>query len=204
MENKIILDELIYTSSFDREKERLKISQDIISFEKKEFELRKTVELKYGVAPIQVDMFTIGRKYIIELKNPEKRFAITFRSYFGISNNYFSDLYTKIINGIWNMTGLRIVHEAIQKLKSGETFKVGDYSISQNGILIKNVLVSWDNLSYQKNYDRLTLNHKTNHKVWTNVYYLETYNFDVIIGILDWIYKHEGLQELEGCSNNTL
>jgi hypothetical protein len=200
MESEIVLDEFIKTSPFTQNSIKFKVTKKEITFGEKKLTLSKVTELRYGMEPIQFDMFNVGRKYIIELKTSNEQLTIILKSYFTFSKKYFFDLYTRIINSIWENTGFRIINESIEQIIKGHSITIGNCTISTEGIFFNNNLTEWNNLSYQKNYDRITLNNKSNYKLWTNLYYIETNNIIILSGILDWIYQHEGLKEIQ---NNT-
>jgi hypothetical protein len=186
----------IKTSSFGRVNKRLKISDGKLVFISHQIDLQSVTHFKYGVEPIQVDMFYVGRKLVIELKSDE-HVKIVFKSYFGFSWKDFSILYGNILSEVWQDTAIRIFDESIESLRRGETVTVGKCALSREGISFDNFKINLRDLSYQKNYNKLTLNSKSNAKIFTNLYYLEDYNVDVLMAVLDWIYKSDGLQELE-------
>jgi len=200
------MDELIKINSLTGERKSIKISENILAFENRKLDLNEVKEIKYGLEPIRFYKFTVGRNFVIELKNSEGEgdVVITIKYYFGVSKNYFLNVYSKILDEIWKYTGIRLFNEALDKIKVGNTVTVGPCTIFSNGITFKNGFVNWENLIYQKNYNRITLTDKSNHNHWTNLYYLQTYNSDILIGILDWIYKHDGLNELKTIHNNLL
>jgi hypothetical protein len=186
----------IKTSSFGRVNKWLKISDGKLVFISKQIDLQSVTHFKYGVEPIQFDMFNVGRKLTIELRSDEC-VKIVFKSYFGFSWKYFSLLYGNILSEIWQDTAARIFDESIDSLRRGEMITVGKCSLGRDGIFFANFRINLRDLSYQKNYNKLTLNSKSNAKIFTNLYYLEDYNVDVLMAVLDWIYKKDGLQELE-------
>ena len=193
--------ELIKTNSLSSEKNQINIQDNILEFDNYRIDLNSITEMKYGLEPISFYKFYVGRKYKIELKNSDNVKSIILRSYFGLSSKYFHKVFTEILNNIWKYTGVRLVNEAIESLKSGNSVTAGKCLITPEGVTFKNILVNWDNLVYQKNYGRITLTDKSNHKHWTNLYYLEAYNTDVLSHILDWAYKQEGIKELKTSHN---
>jgi hypothetical protein len=93
------------------------------------------------------------------------------------------------------------VDESIDIIRNRQSLDIGKCQVSERGITWSGKLIQWSDLSYQKNYNRLTINSKSNLKVYTNLYYLENFNVDVLLGILHWIYKGDGIQQLT-CTNS--
>jgi hypothetical protein len=191
------LKQLIKLTSFSNSDKLLKIEDNALQFDSAKIQLQSVKEFKYGIEPIQVDMFFVGRKFIIDLKSNEENIKIIFKSYFGFSKNYFNNLFNNILNKIWQETAVRISDDSIEKVLKGETIVVGKCQVFRLGIKINNFLISWHDLTYKLNYNRLTINCKSNSTVWTNLYYIKDYNVDVLMAILDWLYKHQGLEEIE-------
>jgi len=191
------LEELIKITSFSKPDKILKILKDELIYDSSTINFNEVNCFKYGTEPIQLDMFHIGRRYVIDLKAEEKQVKIIFKSYFGISKTYFTNMFQEIINRIWKDVATRIIESTINTLVERGELKIGKCLITNKGIIISDILIPWIDLSYQKNYDRLTLNSKTNSKLWTNLYYLQDYNVDVLMVVLDWIFKENGLDELK-------
>lgn len=197
MENNILFDELVKTSSFTSEKKRVTVTKEEIIINDKGLHLAEVTEFLYGLEPIQLDMFYIGTKYIIDLKTPNNQLSIVFKTYWGLSRKDIYNHYTHILNSIWEKTGVRLVNNAIDRILMDELIVVGNCTIAKRGILFKDVLTEWDNLSYQRTYNKLVLNNKSNSKIYTNLYRTKTYNIDVLTNILDWVFKSEGIKELQ-------
>ena len=154
---------------------------------------------------MQFQAYPIGRKYYLSIKSPEKQIDLVFTCYFGISRSYFEKLYDLILETVWDKTAERLFAEKMQLLKSDTGWKVGNCLFRKDGVMIRqpNLIsedqkfISWSDLTYKKNYNRLSLYSKTNTHIWTNLYYTENWNVDLLIDILDYLYEENGLATLE-------
>jgi hypothetical protein len=141
--------------------------------------------IKYGYAPIQLDMYTIGSRYTIDLKTNDQQLLLSFKSYFGIKKHRQYRKFASLLDSIWDSTVTRLTDEMFAHCQANKPFNIGNCIISPDGITYKNFLITWNDLTYQANYNKLTLNSKSNDKVWTNLYYLETYNIHPLRYFLD-------------------
>jgi hypothetical protein len=204
-QNEIVaeMEEIIKLTSFGRANQQLLIRDGALTFDHSSIDLQSVTGLQYGVAAIRLDMFSIGRKYLIALRTKDDVSKIVFKSYMGVSRNYFDRIYKQILDEIWEETILRLIENAINAIRKGETWTIGKCNVYMDGILYGKELIQWADLSYQKNYNRLTINSKSNPKVYTNLYYLENFNVDVLIGILHWIYHENVIEEFINESSAT-
>jgi hypothetical protein len=151
--------------------------------------------VKYGWMPIQLDMFTIGSRYMLQVKNSKKELQVNFRSWLGIRKNYQYAKFSALMDAVWELTVVRLLNEMIDRIDTGNTVQVGKCNLSPEGILVKNFLIAWDDLAYQKNYNKLTLNSRSNQSVWTNLFYTETDNVHVLGCYLDYVFQAEPDEE---------
>ena len=63
--------------------------------------------------------------------------------------------------------------------------------VKKDGILLYNFLIEWDDLVYQKNYNRLTINSRSNTKIWANLHYTETDNVQLLMSFLEWKFENQ-------------
>jgi hypothetical protein len=196
------LNERIKYSSFSSPDKELVIQGNELLFDFKKIKLDDVTEFKYGIEPIQVDMFSVGRKYIIDLKSKDEKVVIVFKSYFGLSKAYFDSLFNRTLIELWNGTAVRISDESINKIINGDSIVIGKCIVSLQGITYNNFLICWNDLIYQKRYNSLTISSRSNANAWTNLYYTQVYNVDVVMTVIDWIFKYDGLKEIEKASSN--
>lgn len=191
--------ETIKLSSLGKKNKALLISEETIQFSGKTIRREEITELKYGLSALVFYRFLVGRKHHIGFKTPTEQVNIIFKSYFGIAEEYFTDLCNQIIDEVWERATDKIWNKNKNLLIAGGVMLVGNCQVSKNGVFInqKQKLISWEDLHYEIKYDRLVLNHKSNDNVWTNLYFKDTWNIDILIALLDWITKENGLAEVQ-------
>ncbi|MGV3586035.1 MAG: hypothetical protein ACO1OF_03445 [Adhaeribacter sp.] len=199
------MNETVKVSSFGEKDKALFIDGEIIRFQNKEIRQENITGIRYWISAIEIYEFIIGRNYYIGLKTPDEQLDINFKSYFGFSNSYFSKICKQVIDKIWEPAYERIWNRETDKLIAGDVIKFGHCQLSNKGVLIlkENLLsrkeqeISWMDLSYEKKYDRLVLNSTSNPNIWTNIYYKDSWNIEILMALLDWITKENGLEEMQ-------
>jgi hypothetical protein len=191
------MDQQIRLSSFGIGSHDLKIIKDNIILDGLLIDLNDVGEIKFAVTGIQFDMFTVGRNFHIELKADEKKIRLDLKCFFGIREKYFAGLYQSILNEIWELTVVRLFHQYVENILDGSNYRIGNCVLLREGISLKNEFIGWRDMAYEVKYDRITLNHKSNPKLWSNIYFFETYNSQVLRFVLDWVFLEKGLEELE-------
>lgn len=151
--------------------------------------LSDVTSIKFGWLPISLDMFTIGGRYIVELSSPAENLRINLSYYLGLFKNRQRENFNHLLDAIWDLTVLRLLKAMVDEIDNGGTVVVGKCSITTEGISCKKFLIRWDDLSYQVNYNKLTLNSISNKDVWTNLYYTETHNVHVLKYFLEWKFR---------------
>lgn len=149
-------------------------------------------EIKYGVTSIDVDMFSIGTKYRIDLKDSEGRvFTISIKSYFGIGKNKKFNQYEEIINVIWNNFFSELFYRVISEWEQGKPQKVGKFEIDSNSLTRiehigqKKVKMSFDEMELLPRFDHLLINSKHDSNKYLRLYYLEDWNWHLVYDILE-------------------
>jgi len=165
------------------------IENNILHFEDRSISLDEVTAIKYGTRSIELDMYAIGTCYTMELHAAQNNMKINFKSYFGISRTARYEEYTKLMSEIWEPVVVRLLNEYIHMLEDGMPVEIGPCKITPDGITLKNFLITWDDLIYQVNYNKLTINSKSRSDIWTNLYYLETNNVRIAAHLLDWKFK---------------
>jgi hypothetical protein len=185
------INQKIKLNSFGKKDQAFLLNDTLISLGDTQIKLAEITHFKFGVAVLQMGMFVVGRKYQMHIKTPTTRF-----------NLYFDLLFHKIVNGVWLRIGDRLLAEMIQAVKAGTTLKLSHCKISKTGITLhrnagraqKEFFITWDDLHYEKKYNRLVLNSKAQPRRWVNLYYLDNWNVDILMDFLDWVYKENGLE----------
>lgn len=207
MENLFLeeLQEKIRLNSFGSKSHRMALNNNQLILNNTKINLTEITHIKFGAKIMQFGMFPVGRNYYLSLKTPVQELSLVLRSFLGIRDNYLANLHDKLVNGIWLRIGERLMQKVLASVKAGNSYRVGSCRINKEGIVLeqdsafdnnKTSLIPWTDLSYDKKYDRLVLNSKTNYRLWINLYYIEHWNVDVLVDLLDWIFEEKGLTEL--------
>ncbi|HEU5147958.1 MAG TPA: hypothetical protein VFT90_14630 [Chryseosolibacter sp.] len=169
---------------------KLTVDGDDLIHKEKKIRLSDVIAIKFGWKPIRLDMYRIGGRYVVELKTLDKKIKLDFPYYFGIFKKRQEDNFEKLTDAIWDITVVRLLNTMIEDINGGKSVRIDKCTVNVEGILYNDFLIRWEDLSYQKNYNRLTINSKSNTKVWTNLYYTEVDNVHVLMQYLEW--KFEG------------
>lgn len=165
---------------------------DLVYYNQK-IALTDVTAIKFGWLPIRLDMFRIGGRYVVELKTVDQKIRMNFRSYFGLFRKRQYERFNTLLDVIRDATIVRLINEMVADIDSGQTVAVGKCAVRADGILLKNFFITWEDLFYQRNYNRLTINSNSRADIWTNLYYTETDNVHVLMQFLDW--KFDNTQE---------
>lgn len=181
-------------------KHLLSVSQEKICFRGQTFSFDQITEMRYGIDSIPFYRESLGFTYLIQIKASQRRMDLVFRSLFGLGEEPCSDLFSQLIDIIWDKAGERLVEEKWSLLQARIPVEVGNCELTEEGLTLrmhagfstKSRFVSWDDLAYEKLYNRLVLNSNSDQTVYTNLPYTETWNVDVLIEILDRKYNGGG------------
>jgi len=193
--------------SFGSRNSPLVIDVETISFKGKQLRIKEINGILYWVSPVVFYHYMIGRRYHIGFRTPDDQLDIVFRSFFGFSKKYFKKLCNKILDAVWEPVTDNILQQAMDALRAGKIADFEHCQVSAEGVYLcrKQHLITWDDLAYDKMYNRLVLNSKTDHAVFTNLELSKCWNVDVLITLLDWLTEQGGLKEIQqtGAKPNT-
>lgn len=197
--------QLIRVSSFGKKDKLLLIDQETIRFGEKAVPKQEITGILYGISAIQFYRFPVGTRYYIGLKTPAEQADLILTSYLGIGDDYFQELFASVLEEIWEPVTDRIWDNSKDTLAADGVLSFGNCQLSSAGMLVtkgqafttKQVLIGWEDLDYEKKHDRLVLNSKSDPQVWTNLYFHDTWNIDILMALLDWLSQEGGLAELK-------
>jgi len=147
--------------------------------------MHDVIGVLFGTDAIRLEMFTIGVRYTVSMVSKEDSVTVNFRAYFGIGNKKQYQKFTQVLRAVWDSVVIRLLDDMNNTISHGGYITIGKCVISDQGISYKENLISRKDLSYQVNYNRLTLNSKSNASLWTNLYFTETYNVHILRYYLD-------------------
>lgn len=147
-------------------------------------------QIRFGIAPIELDMFTIGTNFIIQVRNEKKhQLNISLKSYFGIGSNRRHQLFEQITDAIWDTYFESPFAELIEKWESGETLEVSKFLIDQKGLSKKvgprNVTIAFDEMTLFPRFDHLLINSSTQSDKFMKIHYLDHWNWPLVSQIID-------------------
>ncbi|MEJ8802154.1 hypothetical protein [Pontibacter sp. H249] len=195
--------EALKVNSFGKADKPLLIDDGMIQYNGKTIKIDQIIGIRYWISSIEFYKFTIGRKFCIGFKTQSDQLDITFRSWFGVGNDYFYGISSKIIDEIWNPVNEQVLNREAEALSKGGVVRFGNCHLSRVGVILvrggkKEQLqtIGWEDLIYEKKYDRLVIGSKSDHSLFMNLYYEDSWNIEVLMGLLDWITKENGLEVL--------
>ncbi|CAN5882367.1 hypothetical protein BH24BAC1_BH24BAC1_10440 [soil metagenome] len=178
----------------------LSVTEEVISYRGQSFSFDQITDMRYGIESIPFYRDSLGVTYTINLQVSQRRMDLVFRSLFGLDDDFYSDLFSQLMDLIWEKAGERLVQEKWDLLQAGKRVEVGNCELTEDGLTFqmhsgfstKSRFVSWDDLTYEKLYNRLVLNSSSDLTIYTNLPYTETWNVDVLIDILDRKFNSGG------------
>ncbi len=148
------------------------------------------IEIRYGVAPIQIDMFTLGSNYKIELRNQDKsKITIPFRVYFGLKRQEKVTGFDVVLKHIWEEFFEKRFDDLIDLWEGGESLKIGKFLIDQSSITKESfgtvITLDFDDIIVEERIDSLVLNSKSDSTKYMTAQYLEDWNWPLLYNILE-------------------
>ena len=145
--------------------------------------------IKFCYEPIRLEFWPIGTKYSFGFVTEDIHIVTSFKCWLGINAKRQHARYKELINGVWDSIVIRLYHELVHLVEDGHSAPVGPCTITPAGIIYSGFLITWDDLSFQVNYNRLTISSKSNPAIWTNLYYNEVYNVYPLRYFLEWKFR---------------
>ncbi|MEQ9425396.1 MAG: hypothetical protein RJQ09_13315 [Cyclobacteriaceae bacterium] len=168
----------------------LSISSDQILYDNKWgiYCLKPPLSFRYGITAIEIYHFTIGFKYQIEiLGSPNRIISIPFKTYFGLSSEKVFALYKSVVDVLWHYHFDEVYVELLDKFKKGQDITFDkDYTLNQEGLLLnrRNLIVPFEDMRIKQNQEYFSVYSVKNHKTAVFIYYLKTWNAQVLLSIL--------------------
>lgn len=168
----------------------LTVAGDRLSYHGKTMFLPDVTAVRFGWLPIRFYHFTIGSRWMLVLKTTDREIKINYPSYFGMFQDRQYEKFNTLLNVIWDSTVQRLLHAMMHELDKGKIITIGKCAVSKDGISLSNFLIKWNDLVYQKNYNRLTINSRSRSDIWTNLHYTETDNVQLLMSFLEWKFEN--------------
>ncbi len=170
----------------------LHISEHRIHWENQLFDsvIEQPTEIRFGAAPIELDMFTIGTNYKIQLRNKKNdRLNVSLKSYFGIGRTKKYELFNQIADITWDYFFADHLADLTQRWEGGETISVGAFELDRKGITrktgSKSISIRFDELKILARFDHLLLNSTEQSDKFIKLNYLKDWNWPVVNEIIN-------------------
>ena len=207
--------EFIVKRSFrDNKPRKLIFNKDFLKFENKNriddlftiFPKHEIKDYRFGIRWIRFEL-TYGREYQIFIRNKENKIIkISFKSYLGRNKNKLHQLYSEIVDELWNYFIADIVNDFLVKHQNGEEFTIGDVTfygdrirLNVSGIFNQNkVEISWNKIRTRNYYSYFSIYSVDNPADVNRGYsYFEDWNTSVLYSVIRTILRDEGIESYE-------
>lgn len=156
----------------------------------------KPIAIKYGTSPIDFYEIRLGHNYKIQLMDLEGVvLTIPLKVYFGIGRAEKYKLYESILNTLWDHHFEELQESISNEFNQGKSINFGDkYVLAPEGLHInsRQQFIPFELMSISDRFDHLVVDHLTEKKVYTNIYYLEVWNSSILYQMLHSIVKLNG------------
>src|SRR5688500_15690176 len=105
--------------------ESISVDDTCLIYNREKIALLEITAMKFGWMPIRLDWFTIGSRYMLDVKTPDKKLQTNLRSYLGIYENRQYEKFNALLNGIWELTVVRLMDQIADEVNRGESVIVG-------------------------------------------------------------------------------
>ena len=181
-------------SSFKIGRELLTVNSEGVQWENRILDgsISKPVEIRYGTRPIELDMFTIGSNYRLELRDSEKnKLTVSMKSYFGINGTRKFDLIQKIADSIWDEFFANRFCDLIKEWEDGLTIHIDKYKIDSESISRDNTFIKFSEMDIVNRSDHFIIDSKLNSRLYMNISYLKVWNWPLIQSILNRVIEKQ-------------
>jgi len=194
----------IQRGPIDSKKRQLIITRDFIQFEDKSgvdpftiFQKEEIGEYCYGINWIRGFEFTIGREYVILIRNSSRQtMKIGFKALYGRRKKEYHKLSNDILNTLWDFFFSPITNEHYDKFKKGADVAIGRATLTKEAIIVdeggliksEKKVIPWDNMeikSYQTYFAIFSMIEPS--KTYATFSYLKDWNTLVLHSIVKFI-----------------
>jgi len=196
----------IQRGPIDRKKRLLLITPHFIQFDDRtgplptKFEKNEICEYRFGINWIKGLEFTIGREYVIFIRNSsDQTMKISFKTFYGIRKKEYHKLSNDILTFLWLFFFDDITTKHYQAFQRGVDISIGRAALTKEAVIIKErallkekqTIVPWEQLVIKDYYTYLaifsTVNALNTHATFS---YLNEWNTGVLFSLINTILKN--------------
>ena len=160
--------------------------------------LLNPTQFRFGSRPIEMQPFTLGSKYLIEIKDDlDRKITLEWNSYLNFGKKKILDSYDGVLDKLWMYFFKERLKKYNQILDEGGVVTLGNYQLSREWIKKVNKeknrerTISMDNTVVIRNWDQLIIKSKFDPELIFRIDTLNEWNFPFIYSLLDRL-KSEG------------
>ena len=189
----------------------LVLNENFLKFADKDFENPFTVfqkneikDYRFGIRWIRFEL-TYGREYQIYIRNTENKvIKLSFKSYLGRKKHFLQNLYSDILDDLWERYFSNIAGDLINKYENNEEFSIADVHFKKNGIELnisgifnqKRVEMAWENIRTKDYHTYFSIYSIENSAKLNRGYnYKEDWNTNVLHSVLRTILMRKGIEK---------
>jgi len=182
----------------DRDR-KLIISPDILSYEDSNwkdipnttFNKDEIEGLRFGIEPVQGYVFTIGRRYCLDIKGFDGRLLkIRFISLYGTRNKQLHEKYLGMLNAIFNTHQQDIVNRYIETFNKFSSVEISGTTFKTGAVTINGSQIPYDDLGFKEYIGYYALFSKSNPKIYKAYSYLKDWNSAVVYSVSKHLLAH--------------
>lgn len=142
-------------------------------------------QIRYSVNSIELEQWSIGTKYLIELRGDEgKTLSIPFKSYFGIGRKRKYEIFNEVIDVLMDYFFIDPWNQILERWADGETWSIGKYEMGPEGITKsysdRAVFIAFDDMKALNRYDHVLINSISDHKKFMKLDFRQDWNWPLV------------------------
>lgn len=175
---------------------KLNISSDEITLENGwgTHHIKNPIGIKYGARVMEFYHLRLGYKYLIKILTEEgKIISIPFKSFFGFDRTRTFELYSSVIDALWKSHFIQEYDKLVERFNNGEDISFENkYVLMDEGMKVTSgkKTIKFSDMKLIETSEYFRVSSLSNSKLYTNVYYLKTWNAVMLYSILESIIKN--------------
>jgi hypothetical protein len=168
---------------------KLIINPDLVTYEDSNwkdipntaFNKEEIESLRFGIEPIRGYVFTIGRRYCVDIKGFDgSLMKIRFTSLYGIRRKQLHEKYVSILNSLFNTHQDDIINRHIESFNRISFVEIQDTTFKTDVVKLNGNNISYIDLGFKEYEGYFALFSKSNPKLYKTYSYLKDWNSAVV------------------------